>query len=97
MARYGGLAVLPQDMDLETLKKIITFIKHADIHYDTPITVKADNTIRDALGIINKRAHNCVIMIDDDGKAIAIFKPQDLEQLDQFSLLGNIPKRSLIT
>ena len=97
LARYGGLAVLPQDMDLETLKKIITFIKHADIHYDTPITVKADNTIRDALGIINKRAHNCVIMIDDDGKAIAIFKPQDLEQLDQFSLLGNIPKRSLIT
>lgn len=97
LARYGGLAVLPQDMDLETLKKIITFIKNADIHYDTPITVKADNTIRDALGIINKRAHNCVIMIDDDGKAIAIFKPQDLEQLDQFSLLGNIPKRSLIT
>ncbi len=97
LARYGWLAVLPQDMDLETLKKIITFIKTADIHYDTPITVKADNTIRDALGIINKRSHNCVIMIDDEGKAIAIFKPQDLEQLDQFSLLGNIAKRPLIT
>jgi IMP dehydrogenase len=84
-------------MDLETLKRIVKFIKNADIHYDTPITVKADNTIRDALGIINKRAHNCVIMVDDEGKAIAIFKPQDLERLDQFSLLGNIARRPLIT
>ncbi len=97
LARYGWLAVLPQDMDLETLKRIIMFIKSADIQYDTPITVKADNTIRDALGIIHKRAHNCVIMIDDQGKAIAIFKPQDLEGLDQFSLLGDIRRGQLIT
>ena len=97
LARYGGLAVLPQDMDLETLKRIITFIKSADIHYDTPITVTATNTIRDALGIIHKRAHNCVIMIDNQGKAISIFKPQDLEGLDQFSLLGDIRRGQLIT
>lgn len=97
LARYGGLAVLPQDMDLETLKRIIAFIKSADIHYDTPITVTATNTIRDALGIIHKRAHNCVIMIDDQGKAITIFKPQDLEWLDQFSLLGDIRRGQLIT
>jgi len=84
-------------MDLDTLKRIITFIKSADTKYDTPMTVKADNTIRDALGIINKRAHNCVIMIDDAGKAISIFKPYDLENLDQFSLLGDIRRGALIT
>jgi IMP dehydrogenase len=44
------------------LKEIINHIKNADIKYDTPMTVKADNTIRDALGIIHKRAHNCVII-----------------------------------
>lgn len=49
MARYGGLSVLPQDMDVETLTTIITYIKNADIQYDTPIIVKAHNTIRDAL------------------------------------------------
>lgn len=79
LARYGGLAVLPQDMDLETLTKIVTFVKSADIHYDTPITVKAHNTVRDALGIITKRAHNCVIMVDEESKALSIFKPQDFE------------------
>lgn len=97
LARYGWLAVLPQDMDLETLKRIILCIRSAHVRYDTPITVKADNTIRDVLGIIHKRAHNCVVMIDDYGKAISIFKSQDIEHLDQFSLLWNIAKRPLIT
>ncbi|MCF7834722.1 GuaB1 family IMP dehydrogenase-related protein [Candidatus Gracilibacteria bacterium] len=97
IARYGGLSVLPQDMDIETLTRIIKHIKNADTQYDTPITVKAQNTIRDALGIIHKRAHNCVILIDDENKAISIFKPQDLENLDQFTLLGNINRPKLIT
>ncbi|MEI6775234.1 MAG: hypothetical protein WCL18_11165 [bacterium] len=88
---------MPQDMDIETLTAIITHIKNADIHYDTPITVKAHHTIRDALGIIHKRAHNSVILIDDMGKAISIFKPQDFENLDQFTLLGNISRPGLIT
>lgn len=38
-----------------------------------------------------------MILIDDDDKAINIFKPQDLEHLDQFTLLGNISKPGLIT
>lgn len=97
IARYGWLSVLPQDMDIETLTRIISSIKAADVQYDTPITVKAHNTIRDALWIIHKRAHNSVILIDDEGKAINIFKPQDLENLDQFTLLGNISKPGMIT
>lgn len=97
LSRYGWLAVLPQDMDLDTLKRIISSVKAANVQYDSPITVKASNTIRDALGIITKRAHNCVILIDEQGKAISLFKPQDLQKLDQFTLLGNIIKEKLIT
>lgn len=97
IARYGGLSVLPQDMDIETLTRIIKYIKNADTQYDTPITVKSHNTIRDALWIIHKRAHNCVILIDDEDRAISIFKPQDLLNLDQFTLLGNINRPKLIT
>jgi len=97
IARYGWLAVLPQDMDLDTMMRIIWHIKAASIQYDTPITVKEHHTIRDALGIIHKRAHNCVILTDENNKAIGIFKPQDLERLDQFSLLGNLSRSTLIT
>ena len=49
IARYGGLGVLPQDMSIDTLQEIITKIKSASVKYDTPITVKATNTIRDAM------------------------------------------------
>jgi|GEM_PF-1396368 len=49
MARYGGLVVLPQDMSLDTLERVIKHVKNANPKYDTPITVKANNTIRDAM------------------------------------------------
>ena len=97
IARYGWLVILPQDMSLKTLEKIIKFIKNANTQYDTPITVTKDNTIRDAMWIIHKRDHNCVVMIDEDNKAIDIFKPKDFENLDQFSLLWDIKKENLIT
>lgn len=97
MARYGGLVVLPQDMSLDTLEKVIKHVKNANPKYDTPITVQKDNTIRDAMWIIHKRDHNCVVMINDKNKAIWIFKPKDLENMDQFSLLWNIKRWELIT
>src|SRR5215210_6300037 len=35
MARFGGLGVLPQDMDLETVERIVRHIRSADPRYDT--------------------------------------------------------------
>ena len=88
MARYGWLVALPQDMDDETMKRIILHIKNANIFYDTPITVEANDTIRDALGLMYKRAHQCVILVDDNKKPISLFKPKDFDWYDQFTLLG---------
>jgi IMP dehydrogenase len=92
MARYGGLVVLPQDMDTDTMKRIVLHIKNANVFYDTPITVGADDTIRDALGLIYKRDHQCVILVDTDNKPLALFKPKDFDGFDQFTLLGNLLK-----
>jgi IMP dehydrogenase len=97
VARYGWLAVLPQDMSIETLERVIKHVKDANPKYDTPITVKTNNTIRDAMWIITKRDHNCVVMVDDDFKAIWIFTPKDFADLDQFSLLWDIKKWQLVT
>jgi IMP dehydrogenase len=43
-----------------------------------------------------KRAHQCVILVDDEKKPLALFKPKDLAGFDQFSLLGNLQKRPAI-
>ncbi|MEO1231517.1 MAG: IMP dehydrogenase, partial [Myxococcota bacterium] len=39
VARYGGLGVLPQDMDVDTVRRIVRHIKSCDPRYDTPLTV----------------------------------------------------------
>ena len=96
IARYGGLGVLPQDMNIDTLKDIINKIKSANTKYDTPITVKWNDTIRDAMWIIYKRAHGRVVMINDNNEPICIFSENDMRNLDQFSLLGNLKSKKLI-
>ena len=97
IARYGWLWVLPQDMSIDTLVEIINKVKSASTKYDTPITVKANNTIRDALWIIHKRSHNRVIMINDNNEPIRIFSENDLKNIDQFTLLWNLKSKKLIT
>ena len=97
LARYGWLGVLPQDMNIDKMLEIISFVKTRHIKFDTPLTVSKSNNVRDALWIINKRAHKCVILIDDQNKPISIFTPSDLEKYEQFTLLWNINKNFLIT
>ncbi len=97
LARYGGLWVLPQDMELDKMLDIVSHVKNADVRYDTPLTVTKNHYVRDAKWIINKRAHNAVILIDDDNIPLALFTPHDLEKYEQYELLWNINKNKVIT
>src|SRR5471030_1887287 len=60
MARFGGLGVLPQDMALDTVARIVKHIHAADPRYDTPLAVTPRATLRDVQGIIRKRSHDLV-------------------------------------
>lgn len=40
IAHYGGLGILPQDMDMQTILRIIAHLQQAPIQYDTPMTVQ---------------------------------------------------------
>ncbi|EKE29190.1 MAG: IMP dehydrogenase family protein [uncultured bacterium (gcode 4)] len=97
LARLWGLWILPQDMDIETMCRIVTEIKWASIKFDTPVTVKSHHTIRDALWIIYKRSHNAVIMTDDDNRPTGIFTLKDFNDLDQYTQLWSLKKSFLIT
>jgi len=87
LARYGGIGILPQDMELSKMLEIVTFIKSRHIKFDTPLTLSPDEYVRDALSIINKRAHKCVITVDEKNHPLAIFTPSDLEKYEQFTRL----------
>lgn len=93
MARYGGLGVLPQDMDERTAERIVAHIKHADPRYDTAISVGPDATLRDVMGLIRKRAHDLVVIVDDDSKPLGIVTHSDLRDRDQYTPVHRVMSR----
>ncbi len=97
IARYGWLAILPQDMSIATVSRIVDSIRKAHTHYETPIVVKAHHTVRDAMGLIYKRAHKCVILTDQDEKVLSLFTVSDFDDLDQYTLLWDIRKKPCVT
>jgi IMP dehydrogenase len=97
MARFGGLGVLPQDMDLDTVARIVHHIKRADPRYDTPLAVSPRATLRDVLGIIRKRSHDLVVVVDDDRRPLGIVTHADLRDRDQYTPAAALMSSRLVT
>lgn len=97
MARFGGLGVLPQDMDVETVDRIVRHIRGADPRYDTPLAVGPRATLRDVLGIIRKRSHDLVVVVDDDRRPLGIITHADLRDRDQYTPAGALMSPRVVT
>lgn len=97
MARFGGLGVLPQDMDLRTVERIVGHIKAAHPRIDTPLVVTPQATLRDVQGIIRKRSHDMVVVADDDGRLIGVITHADLRERDQYTPAHRLVSRTLVT
>src|SRR5947208_15440977 len=65
VARRGGLAVLPQDIPVDVVADVVSWVKSRDLVYDTPITLGPADTAGDALALLPKRAHGAVIVTDE--------------------------------
>jgi IMP dehydrogenase len=97
MARFGGLGVLPQDMDLATVERIVGHIRKADPRYDTPLAVAPRATLRDVLGIIRKRSHDLVVVVDDERRPLGIVTHADLRDRDQYTPVASLMASRLVT
>ncbi len=97
MARFGGLGVLPQDMDLDTVARIVRHIKAADPRYDTALSVSPRATLRDVLGIIRKRSHDMVVVVDDDRRPLGTITHADLRDRDQYTPAAALMAPRVIT
>ncbi len=97
MARRGGLTVLPQDLSLPALESTVKYIKSRHPIYETPLTLSPENTIHDALNIIEKRAHGAVIIVNQMNEPVGIFKEKDAGSFDRFTPLGLVMSRELVT
>jgi len=96
MARYGGLGVLPQDMDLDTVARIVKHIHEADPRYDTPLAVSPKATLRDVQGIIRKRSHDLVVVVDDEQRPLGVITHSALKDRDQYTVATAIMSKRLV-
>ncbi len=96
VARYGGLGVLPQDMDLDTVARIVSHIKSAPLRYDTPLVVHSTTTLHAIEGIIRKRAHGMVVVATAAGKPLGLITYADLRNTDRYTPAHAVMARHLM-
>lgn len=87
VARRGGLTVLPQDIPLDVVSRVVDYVKSRHSVYETPITLSPHHTIGDALALINKRAHGAVVVVDEGGAPVGVFEEGDGIGYDRFTQL----------
>jgi IMP dehydrogenase len=97
VARRGGITVLPQDIPLDVVASVIDYVKSRHPLYETPITLSPTHTIADALGLIHKRAHGAVVVVDDERRPLGVFTEQDAAGYDRFTQLQHVMSRELMT
>src|SRR5690349_23361224 len=89
VARRGGLAVLPQDIPVEVLGEVITWIKARHPVYDTAITLGPTSTVADALSLLGKRAHGIVVVVED-GVPVGVVTDGACQGVDRFTQLSQV-------
>ncbi len=97
VARRGGLAVIPQDIPLDVVADVISWVKSRDLVFDTPLTLSPQSTVADALDLLNKRAHGALVVIDADRKPVGIVTESDCEGVDRFTQLVRVMSSDLVT
>jgi IMP dehydrogenase len=65
--------------------------------YDTPITLRPTDTISDAMGLVAKRAHGLVVVIDSGNRPVGIFTESAAAGFDRFTQLHNVMVPHVVT
>ena len=96
VARRGGMAVLPQDIPVDVVADVVTWVKSRDLVYDTPLTLGPEATTGHALSLLPKRAHGAVIVVED-GYPVGVVTESDCHGVDRFTQLRQVMSAELLT
>jgi IMP dehydrogenase len=96
VARRGGITVIPQDIPIDVVAEVVSWVKRRHLIYDTPITLGRGDTVSDALALLPKRAHGAVVVVDD-GRPVGVVTERDCHDVDRFTQLGQVMSRDMFT
>jgi IMP dehydrogenase len=97
VARRGGITVLPQDIPVDVVADVISWVKSRDLVYDTPLTLGPTATTGHALSLLPKRAHGAVVVLDEAERPIGIVTEADCTGVDRFTQLSLVMSKDLLT
>ncbi|MGP4003378.1 GuaB1 family IMP dehydrogenase-related protein [Streptomyces sp. 8N706] len=95
VARRGGLVVIPQDIPLDVVAEVVSWVKQRHLVLDTPIMLAPHATVADALSLLPKRAHGAGVVVED-GRPVGIVTEHDLTGVDRFTQLTEVMSRELL-
>ncbi|MEV2215234.1 GuaB1 family IMP dehydrogenase-related protein [Streptomyces sp. NPDC050997] len=96
VARRGGLVVIPQDIPIEVVAEVVSWVKSRHHVLDTPIELAPHQTVADALSLLPKRAHNAGVVVDEDRRPIGVVTDRDLSGVDRFTQLEVVMSKDLL-
>ncbi|CAN5295566.1 GuaB1 family IMP dehydrogenase-related protein [soil metagenome] len=89
VARRGGLAVIPQDIPAPVVADVVSFVKSRHLVFDTPIQLRPDQTVAEALSLIPKRSHRAAVVVVD-GRPVGIVTEANCRDVDRFAQAGQV-------
>jgi IMP dehydrogenase len=96
LARRGGMAVIPQDVDAAAVADIVAGVKSRHTVWDTPLVLQPGEAVADALNLVNKRAHGAVVVVDGN-RPVGVVTEVDCADVDRFTQLSAVMSRDLLT
>ncbi len=95
VARRGGIAIIPQDIPTDIVAGSIAKVKDAHVTFDTPIMVRPDTTLGEAMSLLPKRAHGVVVVVKGDRKLggvtpLGVVTPADAVDEDRFAQVHEV-------
>ncbi|MCL8025842.1 GuaB1 family IMP dehydrogenase-related protein [Nocardioides bruguierae] len=89
VARRGGLVVIPQDIPVPVVTEVVRFVKSRHHVYDTPIVLRPDQTVAEALALMPKRAHRAAVVLAD-GRPVGLVTVEDCAEVDRFAQVHQV-------
>jgi IMP dehydrogenase len=96
VARRGSLAIIPQDIPIDVVSDVVSWVKRRHLVHDTPIRLAPTDTVSQALALLPKRAHGAVVVVSGN-QPVGIVTEADCADVDRFTQLSAVMSRELLT
>src|SRR3546814_4211889 len=95
VARRGGITVIPQDIPVSVVAEVVAQVKSRHLVFDTPIELRRDQTVSEALSLIPKRAHKAAVVVEH-GRPVGVIGAADCADVDRFAQVGEVMNQDFV-